>query len=124
MALAHCPVHFDSYQPGCTTCETARAVNTNYGDTRWQLPMPTRSEQDPSNYGGIRELEQALSTIHAQHLIVVGTCSDLLASFPPSITTEITAEYQQVFASFANLVSAMQDLHSHVSNARRDLNKL
>jgi hypothetical protein len=111
-----------SFDPSCVYCldnkiavEHYNAVNRGRYQPSWLHSTPTQSENDPSNYSGIPDLEKVHSTILAQHYRVVGICSNLLASFPPNTAADLLERQQSIAASFARLLTDVQDLLQHVT---------
>lgn len=87
----------------------------------WQQATPTQSENDPSNYGGIRKLETLQQSILALHLTAVGIYSELLATGQMNSegALDVTHEVAAIFVSFAKLKTQVQDLHSVATVAER-----
>jgi hypothetical protein len=85
----------------------------------WLPDTPTKSENDPSNYGTIRSLREVLVKINVQHLQCATIYSQLLSNSPTSIgQIEIMGELAVIFASFVKLRSQLEDCITHAIAAK------
>lgn len=89
----------------------------------WQQHMHTQSENDPSNYGGTRQLEELLEAIRAQHSLAVSIYSNLLDNFHQNIGVKntITQEVPAIFASYVRLETQVSDLLILAQRAHKSL---
>lgn len=133
-----CLIHTPNYDPNCERCREAAAINGYANKAKqatqtsepeqsksWPQATPTKSENDPSNYGGTSQLQEELEAIRVLHSRLVITYSNLLEDYRQSIGVKnmITANASSIFASCAKLETQVSDLLIAVKYANKQLDR-